>query len=110
MEAREAAQGAEHFGKKPSSFQNAVYRAIGVRRVPDRQKNVTETSKYSGQDDLQRSSQQLINLVFANAGALIQLCSSHLKTGSHTVVTRRFPCEKALKIFIPKLFLVTHGI
>lgn len=73
-------------------------------------KIVTEPSKYSGQDDLQRSSQQLTNLVSANAGALIQLCSSNLKTGSHSVVTRRFPCEKALNIFIPKLFLGTHGI
>lgn len=73
-------------------------------------KIVTEPGKYSGQDDLQRSSQQLTNLVSANAGALTQLCSSNLKTGPHTVVTWRFPREKALNIFIPKLFLGTHGI
>lgn len=39
----QAAQGAEHFWKKPSSVQSAVYRAIRVRRFLDRQKKCNRT-------------------------------------------------------------------
>lgn len=58
----------------------------------------------------QRSTQQLLNLVSANAGDLIRMLSCHIKTVSHTTVTPRFPHEKAPDIFIPELFPGTGGI